>query len=156
MGYKGNVRYAMGLMGAIFVFATACQQPIPGKRKRHGKNHQATQKMVVDTLKPLAVFTDNMEDAVTDNDFSVKVFATGKTDIYRAMIRYGGNEVHDEIDMLPREYYKRIVLKPGAEHGQCIIGFDDPQGKFNEMKLITASGTRIGIKTLRAYYLTNQ
>jgi hypothetical protein len=71
-------------------------------------------------------------------------------------IRYGGNRATDEVSMLPPDYYKKIELRKGAVPGQCILGFVDNEGKFNEMTLITASSTRISIRKLKAYYLSNQ
>lgn len=110
----------------------------------------------VDTSRPVAQFSNNLDDQVTNNDFKVSLYPTAEETVFKIDIRYGGNEVHQEITMLPHSYYRRIVLKKGDGSGQCILGFVDMDGKFNEMKLITASGTSIGIKTLKEYYLSTQ
>lgn len=109
-----------------------------------------------DTSKPVAEYSANLNDDVTNNDFIVKLYPTLEQTVFQARIRYGGNEVSQDITMIPKEYYRRIILEKGDEDGTCVLGFEDPDGKFNEMKLITGSGTQIGIQTIKAYYLSNQ
>lgn len=109
-----------------------------------------------DTSQPVATYGENLDDQVTDNDFRVGLYPTVEATVFEAHIQYGGNEVHQDITVLPKSYYKRLVLKKGPSAGTCIMGFTDPDGKFNEMKLITASGSSIEVKTLKQYYLSNQ
>lgn len=109
-----------------------------------------------DTSRPVAVYEENLEDQVTDNDFRVGLYPTVEATVFEAHIQYGGNVVRQDITVLPKSYYKRLVLKKGPTEGTCIMGFTDPDGKFNKMKLITASGTSIEVKTLKQYYLSNQ
>lgn len=145
-----------GLAVLVMVLMVACQNKAPGSGKEAKAAAAMTRKSVVDTSKAVATYTANMEDQVTDNDFIVKIFPTSDETLFKADIRYGGNEVQEEISMLPKSYYKRIALKKKTGDGQCILGFTDTEGTFNEMKLITASRTSIGIKTLRTYYLSTQ
>ncbi|MGH2645900.1 MAG: hypothetical protein ACRDE2_18255 [Chitinophagaceae bacterium] len=121
------------------------------------KQNNIKQKPIpIDTSKPVAAFEANMEDQVNNNDFIVKVFPTSTDDRFRINIQYGANTASDEFNMLPSEYYKKIALVKGENNNECILGFIDNNGKFNKMKLITGSGTSIGIKTLKKYYLSTK
>jgi hypothetical protein len=114
------------------------------------------QEATTDTSEPEVIYRQNMNDQVTDNDFVVKLYPTSKADVFRLDIHYGGNAASDEVSMLPREYYKRFELRRGASDQECILGFIDPEGKFNKMTMITGSGTSIAIRKLKAYYITTQ
>jgi hypothetical protein len=147
----------------MIVFQTGCQS---STRSGHGREHKAPEagraaasaakQEKPDTSRPVAEYTENLDDQVTNNDFVVRLYPTVEATVFTADIRYGGNEVHQDITMLPQSYYKRIELKKGPSEGTCILGFVDPDGKFNEMKQIVASGTSIEVKTLKEYYLSNQ
>lgn len=122
-----------------------------GREKKGGGSHAAA-----DTTKPVVIYSQNLADRITDNDFIVRVYPTAQEDEFRLEIRYGGNRATDQVSMLPPDYYKKIELRKGAMPGQCILGFVDNEGKFNQMTLITASSTRISIRKLKEYYLSNQ
>jgi hypothetical protein len=142
----------------------ACNENASDQKAKQGKgairheNHNVsgTGNVREDIHQPVAVFEQNMQDKVTDNDFIVKVFPDSIPNQYRLEIHYGGNEAQDNVTMLPRKYYKKIELRKGETDQECIFGFRDTEGKFNEMKLISVSGTQISIKTLRTYYLSTQ
>lgn len=154
-------RWIGALFGMAALFTVSCHSH--SKQGHHAKHaERAAEKktredhVATDTTKPVVIYSQNLADKVTDNDFIVKVYATGRNDAFRLDIRYGGNRATDEVSMLPPDYYKKIELRKGAVPGQCILGFVDNEGKFNEMTLITASSTRISIRKLKAYYLSNQ
>ena len=147
---------------AMIVVQTGCQS---STRSGHSREHEVpaagraavpAKQQKPDTSRPVAEYAENLDDQVTNNDFVVRLYPTLEATVFNADIRYGGNEVHQDITMLPSSYYKRIELKKGPLEGTCILGFVDPDGKFNEMKQIAASGTSIEVKTLKEYYLSNQ
>lgn len=147
----------LGALLAGFLAPAACRQP-PRRQKGHGKTSARTQARETappDTSRPVARYAANQEDAVTNNDFVVTIYPTLEPRVFTARISYGANEVRQDITMLPKSYYREITLKKGPGEGQCIFGFTDADGKFNEMKLISGSPTSIGIKTLKEYYLSN-
>lgn len=152
-----------GIGLGLFILASGCNQhktneadtaasdsvvTMPDKDTAAGEN--------VDVNTPVASIELNKEDAVTDNDFTVQVFPTHKKDVFTIEIKYGGNAAKDEVTMLPKSYYKEIALRKGKNANECLLGFIDNKGKFNTMKSITASGTHIGIKTVKAYYLSTK
>lgn len=154
-----GVAVLIGLLGILMI---SCHSH--GHKKEHRRNHGGRETTAktraghapADTTTPVVIYSQNLDDQVTDNDFVVKVYPTLRDDQFRLVIRYGGNKATDEVSMLPPEYYTRIQLRKGASPGQCILGFVDTKGVFNEMTLITASSTRISIRKLKAYYLSNQ
>lgn len=157
------MKYGVWCVGAFFLITACVQQKTDGgaghnDKKKITGTHQGKveDKKPVDTGKPVAVLSLNEDDEVSDNDFKVEIFPTEKEDIFKISIRYGGNTAGDELTMLPKSYYEKIALKKGKDGNECIVGFVDTKGKFNEMKSITASGTYIGIKTLKAYYLSTK
>jgi hypothetical protein len=142
---------------------SACNQQKTGKSRRAKPDSsvstpkkKAGDKKKTDINKPVAALTLNTDDEVTDNDFTVEVFPTRKQDVFSIKITYGGNTAGDEVTMLPESYYKKIALRKGKNDNECLMGFIDKKDNFNEMKSITASGTQIGIKTLKAYYLSTK
>jgi hypothetical protein len=148
---------------AMIVVQAGCQSSTGSGDGQGHKAHKAGRTAVSpakhekpDTSRPVAEYSENLDDQVTNNDFVVRLYPTVEATVFNADIRYGGNEVHQDITMLPSSYYKSIELKKGPSEGTCILGFVDPEGKFNEMKQIAASGTSIEVKTLKEYYLSNQ
>lgn len=126
------------------------------EKKEHIEKKEKPVHQKPDINTPVVTFEANTEDEVTDNDFIVKVFPTNTTDVFEVEIRYGGNVAKDDVTMVPKEYYKKISLRKGSNDNECILGFIDTEGNFKEMKSITASSTKIGIKTLKAYYLSTK
>jgi hypothetical protein len=154
-----GVAVLIGLLGMFMISCHNHDHNNAHRSSRSGKETGAKPHAAhepADTTEPVVIYSQNLDDQVTDNDFIVKVYPTLQDDQFRLVIRYGANRATDEVSTLPPQYYTSIQLRKGASPGQCILGFVDKKGVFNEMTLITASSTRIGIRKLKAYYLSNQ
>lgn len=157
------MKYGQWYVGVSMLLMVACNQNNKTQNtKRIDKDTPAKvperkrQAPAVDTDKAVATFELNTNDEVTDNDFKVQVYPTHTQDVFKVNIQYGGNTASDQLTMLPKEYYSKIALRRGSSNNECILGFVDKKGAFNKMKSITATGTHIGIKTLKAYYLSTK
>lgn len=155
------MKFGLWSLGISLLLITACnnsrtnhsEQP-DRKEKKSEQKKTETVEQKLDTNQAVATYETNTEDNVTNNDFIVKVFPTNTTDVFEIDIQFGGNAARDNVTMVPKAYYKKISLKKGNSDNECILGFIDTEGKFNEMRSITGSSTKIGIKTLKAYYLS--
>lgn len=157
------MRIGMWYAGVVLFMICSCN-PQKNKESKESKKDTPAETEVKKPVErkapapgtPVASLTLNEEDEVTDNNFTVEIFTTAKPEVFKIDVRYGGNEATDEFTMLPEEYYTKIMLRPGKSDNEIILGFLDKDGKFNVMKSVTASGTHIGIKTLKAYYLSTK
>lgn len=158
------MKYGLWCVGmSLFIIVSSCNQHKTGEAGETNTDSAVSLpdkdtvvEETIDINKPVAAIELNKNDAVTDNDFIVQVFPTRKPNVFSIQIKYGGNAAKDEMTMLPKSYYKEIALRKGKNPNECLLGFIDKKGKFNTMKSITASGTHIGIKTVKAYYLSTK
>ncbi len=114
------------------------------------------EKKKADLNKPVAVFSANKADEVTNNDFIVRVFPTEDPQEFKVEIQFGNNKAQDKVNFPPPKYMKKVVLKKGSRENTCILGFMGNEGKFNEMKEIVCTTTTIKINALKAYYFTTK
>jgi hypothetical protein len=151
------IRFSNRLFIAILILGTGqilwmgCNHFSGEKDHAVKKNEVVKKDVAINT--PLAVFRSNLQDAVTDNDFIVKIFPLADGKMIRLDIRFGGNEVEDSVQMLPPDYYKKMAIHPGSDSNNCIVGFIDNDNHFREMIQIFGSPTAINLKTLHEYFL---
>ncbi len=154
----------------IFAGLVLCLGTLPGcnqtgkeqNKKSENKTSQSaipedrpkakSKKEKVDLNKPVATYQANMEDEVTNNDFTVQVYPTENPKTFKVDIQFGGNKAQDKADFPPPQYFDKISLKKGDKPNSCILGFIGKKGKFNELKEIVCTTTSIKINTLKAYY----
>ena len=116
------------------------------------ENKPKRQKKEVDVNTPVATYSANMEDEVTNNDFEVKIFPTEDPRAFKLTIRFGENRAQDKVEFPKPEYYEQVALRKGKDSNACLIGFIGKDGAFNKMKEVVGTTTQISINHLKSYY----
>ncbi|KAA5536983.1 hypothetical protein F0919_04750 [Taibaiella lutea] len=96
------------------------------------------------------------EDKLNNAFFKVIVIATEISDIghFDLKLEYGANKNETTIDLpkLNRGTILKPVLKKGEKKYECILGFDEGDGVFRELYLVSVDNKNIKLKQTRYYY----
>jgi hypothetical protein len=102
---------------------------------------------------PVAEYRENT--GRPEGDFIVRLYQTPKTMAFRVDMEYEGLQGDDTIRFPDLGTEPHPVLQKGGEKFSCVIGFQDNDKQFREMKLVHAKGNQLKISTLRHWVLNN-
>jgi hypothetical protein len=148
---------------AVLLSVTACNNNTPVNDNASNEkiiiNHDtvAETRTTVNT-KPVATYSEKVEDALNDWKFAVDVFETKLTFHYLVKVRYEETFANDTLKIPNYGAQPTIEIHKGNDKYSCIIGFLDKNKTFKEYKLVAAKNGQLQIKTLKHYgvYSTSQ
>lgn len=86
--------------------------------------------------------------------FSVRLYETSKTLMYRVNMRYEELEANDTLKLPDLGTPPKPVIQKGKDNYSCMIGFMDNDNRFREYKLVSVKGDQLAIKSIRHYAVT--
>lgn len=96
------------------------------------------------------------EDKLNNAFFKVAVVSTEISDVghFDLKLEYGANKNETTIDLpkLNRGTILKPVLKKGEGKYECILGFDEGDGVFRQLYLISVDNKNIKLKQTNYYY----
>jgi hypothetical protein len=102
----------------------------------------------------VAEYRVRTENSLNEMYFSVRLYETPETMKYLAKCEFEGLTGEDTVKFPDMGTAPHPVLQKGPEKYSCIIGFQDSDGNFRELKkvYVTDKGQELKITTLKRYY----
>jgi hypothetical protein len=91
-----------------------------------------------------------------EGDFVVRLYQTPKTMAFRVAMEYEGLPGDDTVKIPDLGSEPKPLLRQGGEKYSCIIGFQDNDRKFRELKLVHAQGDQLKIIPLKHWVVTDR
>ena len=130
--------------------STAAQRPALPMFKRNPEVRAHVKK------EPVATYQVKTENRLNDMYFSVRLYETPLTMKYLARVEFEGITGEDTIKLPDIGTQPHPVLQKGPEKYSCIIGLQDNNKDFRELKkvYVTDKGQQLKITTLKHYAVT--
>lgn len=105
---------------------------------------------------PVAEYRIKTDNSLNDMYFSVRLYETSMTMKYLAKVEFEGITGEDTIKLPDIGTPPHPVLQKGPEKYSCIIGLQDNDKNFRELKkvFVTDKGRQLKITTLKHYMVT--